>query len=43
MQLKYDVGLANEEIAERTGLAVSSVDKYIRRAREKVRRRVYGE
>ncbi|MBQ2957690.1 MAG: sigma-70 family RNA polymerase sigma factor [Clostridia bacterium] len=43
MQLKYDLCLGNDEIADKTGLAVSSVDKYIRRAREKVRRLVYKE
>lgn len=41
MQMKYQYELSDKDIAERVGLAESSIRKYISRARERIRSMVY--
>lgn len=41
MLLKYSVGLENDEIAETVGMSTNSVRKYISRAREHIKSRIY--
>ena len=43
MYLKYAVELPDEIIAERVGLSVNSIRKYISRAREHIKKMVYAE
>ena len=41
MQLKYSVGLPNDEIDEIVGMSPNSVRKYISRARDHIKARIY--
>ena len=41
MLLKYSLGLSDEEIAETVGLSPNSVRKYVSRAREHIKSRIY--
>ena len=42
MYLKYSVGLPDAEIAEIVGLSPNSVRKYVERARDHIKSRIYG-